>query len=164
MAKLFELTNELKMLEFYHEKAEEDACEGILDEISSVKISIKDKGINIAKTVKEMESDIEKFTKAECDIKTRKKLLEKKLLRLKEYLKTNMEDCSISHIYNEYIDIKIKENPPAVKIYNEDIVPIEYFNYKTIQTPDKALIARAIKNGKTIDGAVLEKGNRLVIK
>jgi len=163
MAKLYELTSQLKCLERYIDDASEEESEQILQKLNEITIDVKSKGLNIAIIAKEMEANIDKFKKAECEIKRRRIATEKKLERLKNYLKQNMEACNITKICNEYIAIKLRHNPVHVKIFDERILPMKFLKENIMYSPNKVLIRAVMEKGEEVPGAILAKDTRLEI-
>jgi len=163
--KLYELTTEFNFLRQYFDgDVSDEEGEKTFNKLNELSKSIKIKGTNIGLIIKEAEAGIEGLKKAEYDIKQRRTNAENKIKRLKEYLKVNMENAGISKIENAYLAIKIKNNPPAVDIFNEKILPQEYMEIKFIETPNKIKIKNDIKKGKEVPGATLKENTRIEVK
>jgi len=88
----------------------------------------------------------------------------KKITALKDYLKTNLEQCNIKEVKSPYFDIKIRTNPPSVIIEDESMIPLQYFREKLMRTLDKSTIAQELKNNIMIPGVHLQRQTRLEIR
>lgn len=86
---------------------------------------------------------------------------------LRQYLLDNMQRCEIERIDCPMFTISIRKNPPSVDIYDPLSLPAQYMvtpePKPPVAMPDKKAIAADIKAGKTVTGAMLYQGVRLVI-
>ena len=94
----------------------------------------------------------------------KKKALQNRQSRLKEYLAFNMQRTGIREIKADdgTFTAKFQKNPPAVAVYDEKQRPEEYWVVK--REISKSAIKEAIKSGKEIPGAKLESSESLRIK
>ena len=94
----------------------------------------------------------------------KKKALQNRQSRLKEYLAFNMKRSGILEIKADdgTFTAKFQKNPPAVAVYDEKQIPEEYWVVK--REISKSAIKDAIKGGKEIPGAKLESSESLRIK
>ena len=83
---------------------------------------------------------------------------------LKEYLKRSMEATGITEISCPLFTIKIRNNPPAVVVDNEDSITGDYIKEKVTYSIDKIAIKNDIKAGKEVAGCHLESSTKLSIK
>ena len=60
--------------------------------------------------------------------------------------------------------IKVQANPPKVALTNETAIPGRYLITETLTKVDKRKILEDLKSGVSIDGACLERTDRVVIK
>jgi hypothetical protein len=151
-----EAFNKLEELDFDQQTIE--------DSLSLIKTDFDSKAINVGSFVKNLESNIKAMRDAESSIANRRKILQNKIDSIKEYLKTNMEKCGITHIHSPYFDIKLKKNPQSLQLLNEVNIPMEYFEKVTITHLDKAKIKEDLKQGIKINGCSLVQNNRVEIK
>ena len=92
------------------------------------------------------------------------KAAESRADRLTAYIKNCMEASEIYELEADTVKFKIKKNPPAVVIDNEEIVPPEYRIVEVVKKIDKKAISADLKAGKEVQGCRLVQGDRLDIK
>jgi len=96
-------------------------------------------------------------------IADRAKALENHAARLDEYVKGQLEATGIDHYASpNYPIIKIRNNPPAVTISEDAVIPEHYLQRVETIKPLKAEIKAALKAGEVIHGCSLVHGTRLV--
>lgn len=142
------------------------------DEISTEQIEalnelngdIKEKIINVSAFIKNLEAEHESIEKAIDAMAERSSKIQKKVEKLKEYLKNNMEICEIKEVKSPYFDIKLRMNPPSVLIKDENLIPKEYLKEIVVHKIDKVLISQCLKNNIPIPGTLLENRTRLEIR
>jgi hypothetical protein len=162
---LYQLSaNYLQALEALTDPEADLPAEVINDTLEALAGELEDKVVNVAKFLRNMETMAEAIKAAEADMAKRRKSLENRVQWLKDYLKCNMEHSGITHIESPYFKLSIQNNPPAVDILDENLVPDEFkepvINWKI----DKIAIRKAILAGQSVSGASLANGMRLVIK
>ena len=137
----------------------EDTLEGLAGEV-------EEKATNVAMLVRNLEATAASIRDAERKMADRRKAIESKADQIRKYLKENMQRCGITKIESPYFTLAIKKNPPSVIIDDAFMIPAEYMSTPTPPPPaqDKKLIAQALKDGKKIEGAHIEHGERLEIK
>jgi hypothetical protein len=139
-------------------------AEVINDTLEALVGEWEDKAVNVAKFLRNMETTAEAIKAAEADMAKRRKALENRVQWLKDYLKNNMEHSGITHIESPYFKLSIQSNPPAVDIFDENLVPAEFKEPVVNWKIDKTAIKKAIQEGQYVAGASLINGMRLVIK
>src|SRR5574343_703403 len=124
-----------------------------------------EKGKNVAAVFRNLESDAKQIKEAEQQLAERRKAIEKRAESLRNYLKTNLEIAGISKIECPWFVVSIAQNPEAVTVEDESLIPRDYFKQipATYQL-DKALVKPAIKDGYDVPGARLTRGTSLRIK
>ena len=157
--KLYELTDDyLRLLEM----AEELDPETFQDTLESIQESIEDKVENTAKLIKSIEADVQAIKEEEKRLAERRRALETKVNRIKEYLQNELEKAGIYKVKRPLITVSIQNNPPSVKIVDEKIIPSSFM---IPQPPklDKKGILEKLKNGEHVPGATLvqERGIRI---
>lgn len=87
---------------------------------------------------------------------------------LRDYIKQNMLTLGIERIECQLFQISIRNNPPAVDIYDPLSLPAEYMvtpePKPPVAAPDKKAIAKAIKAGVEVPGARLIQSARLSVQ
>ena len=141
--------------------------EVVKDTLEGLSGALEEKAKNVAFFVRNLESTAEQIKLAEKQMADRRKAMENRAERIREYLKTNMELAGITQIECPHFKLAIKKNPPSVVIDAESQIPADYMTQPVAPppAPDKKLIAQAIKDGFEVPGAHLETGKtRLDIK
>ena len=157
---LYELKeNYLKVLELI-----EAGEEGLEDTLESINDAIEIKADGYARIIKNLEGSVTAL-KAEIDRMTdRKKSIENNIERLKENLKNAMIETGKEKIKTDLFNIKVADNPYAVNVIDETLIPEEYFKVEIIRKLDKVTLKDDMKNGQIIKGAELMQGKGLRIK
>src|SRR5882672_5546260 len=88
-----------------------------------------------------------------------------RLQALRQYLKVEMEHMGIKRIECPLFTIALRANPGSVEIFDARQLPLDYWRTPPAPepTPDKKMIADALKSGTDVPGARLEQKNRLAI-
>lgn len=129
-------------------------------------LAMEKKAIAIASFIKNMDAERAAIDEAKKAMAEREKRFKKRIEELEDYLKTNMERRSITHISCPYFDIRLKKCPPGVDedTLNMDLVPEEYKRVKTEILPDKIKMREEMMAGVIIPGASLKNKLRLEIR
>lgn len=137
----------------------------IADTLEAEGGDLVEKGKNVAAVFRNLESDAAQIKEAEQQLAARRKAYEKRAESLKQYLKTNMEVAGITKIECPWFVISLAQNPEAVTVDDESLIPRDYFKEipATYQL-DKNLVRQAIKDGFEVPGAHLSRGTSLRIK
>ena len=133
--------------------------------LKTVEGAIQEKAQNLAVFIKSLGADIEIIKAEEKRLTDRRKALENKQSGIKNYLQSQLEIAKLDKIKTPVITVAIQNNPPAVQIIDEAIIPAQY---KTIVpqtfTIDKKSIADDIKKGISVPGAESTQGRSLRIR
>jgi hypothetical protein len=164
MTALFQLAAEHRALsDKLHDLDLDDQT--ILDTLEGESTDLIEKGKNVAAVFRNLESDAKQIKEAEQQLAERRKAYEKRAESLKNYLKTNMEIAGIQKIECPWFVVSIAQNPEAVTVDDESLIPRDYFKEIPVSYQlDKALVKLAIKDGFTVPGARLTRGTSLRIK
>jgi septal ring factor EnvC (AmiA/AmiB activator) len=135
------------------------------DDIESISDTIDIKAENYAKVIKNQEGNINALKTEINRLTDKKKSIENNIDRMKESLKDSMITTGKERIKTDLFNISVANNPPALKITNESIIPKSYFTTETIKKLDKARLKEDLKTGNIfVNGAELTAGKRLRIK
>ncbi len=159
--KLYELSSAYRQLESALD--DETADTEFLTFIAQVEGDLKEKAINIAKLVRNLDADAKAIKEASKAMTDRAKTAESRASRLRQYLLDNMKLANIHSIECEYFVLKVRDNPESVIIDDSSLLPAEYFRQPPPE-PDKRAILADMKQGVVIDGAHIERGQRLEIE
>jgi Mg2+ and Co2+ transporter CorA len=155
MASLYEIASRyLDILE----SMEEDAS--VLDEI---KDTLENKIENIGCYIKDITAMAEAIKTEEENLCARRKTLEKKADRLKEYLASCMQMTGVKKYASQRLAVGFRSSK-SVTILNEAMIPEDFMVIKTTKAPDKVAIKTAMENGIYIPGAEITKKENIQIK
>jgi hypothetical protein len=132
----------------------------IADTLEGLAGDLEVKSLNVARYFQNLDAQAAAIKEAEARMAARRKAIENKALRLRQYLLQNMQACEISKISCPEFEISVRKNPAAVIIDDESLIPPEFIEIRETRHIDKA----AIKACKGCAGAHLEQGVSLVIR
>lgn len=133
------------------------------DTLDSIEDAIESKAENIAKLVRNLESDVSAYKEEEDRLKTKRQATENKVKWLKTYLEDNMKLTGKTKFKSGMFNFSIQKNPVSVNINNEKILPEDYL----IPQPPKVnntLLKKALKDGIEVPGAELKQTEGLRIR
>ena len=138
----------------------------ISDTLEGLSGELEVKATNVAMFCRNLEASAEAIKGAEAQMAARRKAIENRAGRLRQYLKDNMERVCILKIESPFLALSIRKNPSAVHVEALELVPMEFFNPPMPPPPvlDKKRVADALKSGKDVPGCRMEQGTRLEIK
>ena len=137
-----------------------------MDTLESISGDFEVKATNVSMFIKNLEATAESIKQAEKQMADRRKSIETKAQKIKDYLKENMIKTGITKIESPYFQISLKNNPESVDVISQQLIPEKYF----IQPPlpekvlDKVALKEDLKAGIEVDGARLIRGQRVEIK
>lgn len=131
----------------------------IRDTLEGLSGDLEKKATNVAFFVRNLEATADQIKQAEAGMAARRKAMENRAERIREYLKGSMEYAGITEISCPHFKLAIRKNPPSVVIDAESQIPSDYMTQPVAPppAPDKKLIAKAIKDGFTVPGAHLDE-------
>lgn len=157
MTALHQLTSDFLGLQNLVEMGELTQLE-ISDTLEGISASIEDKAKSISFIATNIDSDIAALESEIDRLTARKKVMVNKKESLIDYLKFNMEASGIKSIKCPFFNITHVEGQDIVTILDENAIPDDYVKVKTVVTPDKNLIKKALKDGYKVAGCRLDKG------
>lgn len=151
---LYNITN--RFIDLF-EKAEDGELtqEEIQEQGNELALALQNKSTSIIAYTRNIESIVEAMKAEEKRISDNRKILENKVDKFKEYVKTNMEKLGLEKIQNELGTLAIRKNPASVEIFDEGLIAEEYKEEKITVTIDKTKIKNDLKNGISVQGARL---------
>lgn len=111
--------------------------------------------------VRELEAEAEAIKIEEYRLAKRRKALENKASRLKNYMLPALEAIG-GKVKGVMASLRIGRTQ-AVKVLDPDALPEAFRRVKTSIDPDKAALKKALKAGELIPGAALEERQTVVI-
>lgn len=138
----------------------------IADTLEGMSGALEVKATNVAMFIRNEEATAVAIKDAEEKMAARRKAIENRAERMREYLKEQMARTGITRIESPYFVLAIQNNPPKVIVDSESMIPTQFWTQAPPPPPviDKKAIAKAIKEGEDCSGCHLEVGTRLVIK
>ena len=133
------------------------------DTLDSIEDAIESKAENIAKLIRNLESDVSAYKEEEDRLKTKRQATENKVKWLKTYLEDNMKLTGKTKFKSGMFNFAIQKNPASVNITDEKIIPEEFL----IQQPpkvDKTSLKEILKRGIEVPGAELKQTEGLRIR
>ena len=139
-----------------------DADTGEFDEamFEGLKIERDRKIENIALWVLEDEAMAKSIKEQENKLKERREILEQRIEKRKEFLRYISEGKKLK---TDRVTVSYRTSK-AVKITNEEIIPIKYKTVKTAVSVSKDDIKKDLQAGKTVEGAELETRISTLVK
>jgi len=132
---------------------------GITDEIA-----LKAQGYEMVARTLEMhtpaiDAEIERLTAI-------KRQRQAKAAALRKHLLDSMLAMGVEKIETPLFRVSVRENPPAVEVFEQGLIPVEYMRQPEVPpaVPDKTAIKTAIKDGKEIPGCRLTRGVKLEVR
>ena len=158
---LYDIANEF---EKYLDNLLDHDDSDLINEIESIEGEFKSKSANVAKYIRNLEHLASGIKEIESNQKHRRNSLEKKIARLKDYLRINFEKTNTEKIESDDIVIAMYKNPVKVHNIDEEKIPEEFFQVKETKLLNKDKIKESLKNGEDIPGCELIQEKRISIK
>jgi chaperonin cofactor prefoldin len=136
---------------------DEDMAQAVADTMESIEGEFEDKALSLITVVNNMDADAEAIKNEISRLSARMKSIENKQNHMREYLRVNMEASGINKIQCPLFTITLAKGRDIVSIDDEDKIPADYLNIKTIMTPMKKEILSALKEGEDVPGASITK-------
>jgi hypothetical protein len=143
---------------------DEEVNESVLkDTLESIQESIEDKAENIAKLIKTFDANAKVLKEEEERLMNKRKSFESKVSYLKKYLQEQLEHVGIDKIKRPIFTISIQNNPQAVDIQNESLIPLQ-FMIPVDPKIDKRKVLEVLKSGEVVPGVELKQTRGLRIR
>ncbi|CAI8796594.1 siphovirus Gp157 family protein [Methylocaldum szegediense] len=133
------------------------------DTLEALRGELSLKAWNVAAAILHMEGEAELIRQAEERMSRRRRALEMRAARLRDYLRIQMERSDMREIRSPQFVIKIKQNPPKVILDDASAIPEAFKREEIVVHIDKNGIKQALLSGQAIRGAHLEQETRLDI-
>lgn len=138
----------------------------IEDTLESLSGDLEVKATNTAMLIRNLEASAAAIGDAEAQMAARRKALENRAKRIKDYVLANMMVAGIQKIECPYFKLAVRDNPAAVEVYEPGLIPANFMRQPDPPPPavDKTAIKEALKAGQDVPGCKLTVGKRLEIK
>ena len=160
MATLYDLTGSYAQIQQMIEEGSDDLS-GILETVEG---AIEEKLEGYAMVIRNIESDVEGLKGEEKRLADRRKTMENGIKRMKENMQFAMSSTGNQKIKGEKFTFTVQKNPPALKVLDESLIPIEFVAVTTISTVDKKAIMEHLKAGSHVPGTQISQGESLRIR
>ena len=147
---LYEITNAFPILMENEEMTEEDKNK-VKEELT---LLLQQKSQNIIGYARNIELTIEAMKNEEKRISEKRKMLENRVRKFKEYVKECMEKNGITKIETGLGNLTIAKNPISVEVVNEEEIPSEYKTEIVAVKVDKTKIKNNFKETGEIPNGV----------
>ena len=136
------------------------------DTLEGMQWPVEQKATQVSYVIRNLEALAAQIKDAEQQMAARRKAIESRAERVREYLRASMQACGMTKIESPHFSITLRQNPPKVVVDDPEAVPLEYWRQPPLPDPelDKKAMAEAMKAGEVIEGARLERCVSVVIK
>lgn len=136
----------------------------IADTLESLEGDIQEKLLNIGRYVRNIESEADSIKTEEKRLADKRRVIEKKVERLKDYVAQAMKLIGKTKVNDGVITWAIQLNPPKVDVDANADIPLCWYTEKVVRDLDKNAIKQAIVGGATIPGCRLIQEQSLRLK
>lgn len=158
---LYEISqNYLNLLDTITDPEIEMDEQTIIDTLEGVDGELDDKILNVARFIATIEAQADAVSEVAKKQATRAKSLANKANSLREYLKNSMAATGHNKVNAADIAVSLAKTPASVKIVDENLIPVSFWDVKEIKSISKS----RIKEIGGCPGAVIEGGYRVAIK
>lgn len=159
--KLYECSSEvIRVLDDLGDEAE-NGEQWAVDTIESVIGDFESKAADILAYTKNLSFEIDAISAFLKEVATKKRVLENKQNRLKEYVALQMTRCGLEKIDTPFLKASFRASK-AVEIENIELLPESVL--KIVKEPNKTEIKKRIEAGEAIDGAKIVERKSLQIR
>lgn len=140
--------------------------EVVRDTIESMSGALEEKAKNIGFLIRHLEAVEHGIQEAEAQMLRRRRALKKRIDELHDYTLGVMMQNGIHKIETPYFTLSQAKNPPSVDVYEQSLIPQEYFTHPEPPPPvlNKRAIMDAMKAGEEVPGCRIKQKVRLEIK
>jgi len=126
--KLYELTGDLIELESLN--LDDDSLADTLEAVSG---EFNDKAVAILKFTENMNGDINCLSSEIKRLQERKKVIENRKAKLRDYLLYNMEKSGVTKIECPFFTASIRKGSESVEIESSELLPDEYVTVEVME-------------------------------
>lgn len=137
----------------------------VADTLESLGGDLEVKAANVVGFTRNLEALAVAIKAEEERLSARRKAVEKRAASLAAYTLSCMQHAGVQKIEGPRFKISVRDNPPAVDVFDAAQVPAEFMRQPEPPppSPDKTAIKAAIKAGKEVPGARLTQSQRLAV-
>jgi hypothetical protein len=136
------------------------------DTLDSMGGELQTKAQSVACFIRNLEATAFAIKQAELNMAARRKSLENRADRVKDYLHASMKVAGVEKIECPLFRLSVKHNPASVEVYQQELIPPQFMRQPEPlpAAPDKTAIKEAMKAGQDVPGCRLTAGTRLEIR
>lgn len=136
------------------------------DTLGSLGGELQAKAQNVACFIRNLEATAQSIKEAEAQMAARRKAMENRAARIKDYLHASMLMAGVEKVECPLFKLSVRNNPASVEVYQPELIPPQYMRQPEPPppAPDKRAIAEAMKAGQEVPGCRLTHGTRLDIR
>jgi len=157
--KLYEISNQFKALDEINLESDDDV-QAFADLYAGLQVSLTEKIENCCMVLRNAQAEADAITEERARLDDRRKALENKIDRLREYMLHEMEGIGVDSVKGALFSVRIQNNPQSVQVDGD--VPEEYQRVKV--EADKTKIRQALLDGIEIAGCKLVQTKSLRVK
>lgn len=113
--------------------------------------------------IKNLEADVEAMKAEEKKLAERRRVLENKAERMRDYVARSMQTFGDPRIETARVALSFRKSE-ALVIADGAEIPEAYVVTKTTTAPDKTALKKALKAGEVIPGVTIEQRHNLQVK
>lgn len=134
-------------------------------ELESLQLAIDAKVSGCAAIVQEFAATRAAITAEAERLASRAAALKAKEDRLREYMHRSLLAAGLTKVESARFTVSIRQNPEAVEVVDQAVIPTEYIRTKIVQDIDKAAIKKHhAATGQEVPGVRFTRGTRLEIR
>lgn len=135
----------------------------VADTLESMSGDFESKATNVAMFTRNLRALSAAIKDAETQMAARRKATDARAASIERYLLESMVFAGIGKIEGPHFRLAVRDNPPAVEVFDVAQVPAEFMRTPEPPppSPDKAAIRDAIKAGTEVPGARMTQSQRL---
>lgn len=133
------------------------SCDDWEERYINIQDNFKDKSINTASIILNLQLESEKILLAEERLKKKRISYERKIERLKNHIINNMRELNLKDIpsYDGTFKIRLNDGRTSINILDENKIGDKYCSYE--KQISKTLIRTAIDNGEYVEGVEITR-------
>jgi hypothetical protein len=138
----------------------------LTDTLDSMGGELQVKAQSVACFIRNLEATAQQIKEAEAQMAARRKAIENKAARVKDYLLASMMVAGLQKVECPLFKLSVRDNPAAVEVFQPELIPAQFWRQPEPPPPvlDKAALKEVLKTGELIEGCRLTQGKRLEIK
>jgi hypothetical protein len=138
----------------------------LTDTLDSMGGELQVKAQSVACFIRNLEATAASIKEAEAAMAARRKAMENRAARVKDYLHASMLVAGVEKIECPLFKVSVRNNPAAVEVFQPELIPASFMRQPEPPpaAPDKKAIAEAMKAGQDVPGCRLTHGTRLEIR